>query len=138
MKCIRSDNGTEYTSNAFQSLLREKGIRHHETSPHSADLNGTAERQWRTLFEMGRCLLLEKGSPKVLWPYAVQNAAHIVTDVTITGPNMRYFLMTGRKPDLSKMWVFGSKRYAYKHDQKKLDTRCEKGIYVGHSRNSPA
>ncbi len=52
-----------------------------------------------------------------------------VTDVT---------MMTGREPDLSKMWVFGSECYAYKHDHKKLDPRCEKGIFVGYSRNSPA
>lgn len=77
VKCIRSDNGTEYTSETFQALLREKGIRHETSSPYSPHQNGTAERQWRTLFEMGRCMLIEKGLPKALWPYAIQSAAHI-------------------------------------------------------------
>ena len=36
------------------------------------------------------------------------------------------------------MWVFGSNGYAYKHDHKKLDPRGERGIFVGHSKNSPA
>lgn len=36
------------------------------------------------------------------------------------------------------MWVFGSECYAYKHNHKKLDPRCEKGIFVGNSKNSPA
>ena len=139
VKCIRSDNGTEYTSDNFQSLLREKGIRHETSSPYSPHQNGTAERQWRTLFEMGRCLLLKKGLPKVLWPYAVQHASHVrnrcYNDRTENTP---YFKLTGRKPNLSKMWVFGSDCYAYKHDHKKLNPRGERGIFVGHSKNSPA
>ncbi|KAL6466287.1 hypothetical protein MHYP_G00264200 [Metynnis hypsauchen] len=106
VKCIRSDNGTEYTGNEFQSLLRERGIRHETSSPYSPHQNGTAERQWRTIFEMGRCLLLEKGLPKTLWPYAVQTAAHIrnrcFSDRTQNSP---YFMLTGKKPDLSKMWT---------------------------------
>ena len=96
IKCIRSDNGTEQRSNVFHSLLSDKGIRHETSSPSSAHTNGTAERQWRILFEMGRCLILEKGSPKVLWPYVVQNAAHIHDrcndDMT---KNNLYFSLTG-------------------------------------------
>ena len=139
VKCIRSDNGTEFTGEDFQALLRDKGIRHETSSPYSPHQNGTAERQWRTLFEMGRCMLIEKGLPKALWPYAVQSAAHIrnrcYNDRTKNTP---YFMLTGGKPNLSRMWVFGSDCYAYKHDQKKLDPRCEKGIFVGYSKNSPA
>ena len=80
---------------------------------------------------MGRCLLLEKGLPKVLWPYAVQHASHVrnrcYNDRTENTP---YFMLTGRKPNLSKMWVFGSDCYAYKHDHKKLDPRGERGILL--------
>lgn len=32
VKSIRSDNGTEYTSNTFQTLLRNRGIRHETPS----------------------------------------------------------------------------------------------------------
>ena len=47
-------------------------------------------------------------------------------------------MITGRKPDLSKMNTFGSTCYAYKNLKKKLDPKCEKGILVGYDRNSPA
>ena len=40
------------------------------------DQNGTAERQWRSLFDMARCILLDKGLPKYMWPYAVSYAAY--------------------------------------------------------------
>ena len=66
VKCIRSDNGTECASQAFRSLLRKNRIRHDMSAPYSPHQNGTAERYWRTLFEMGRCLLLEAKLPKEL------------------------------------------------------------------------
>jgi len=36
------------------------------------------------------------------------------------------------------MHKFGSVCYAYKQDKKKLDSRCEEGIFVGYDKNSPA
>ena len=139
VKCLRSDNGTEFMNNDFQTLLRKRGIKHETSCPNSPHQNGTAERHWRTLFEMARCLLLERSVPKVLWPYAVQTAAHIrnrcYNNRTQTTP---YFSMTGKKPDLSKMWVFGSECYTYEYNRKKLDPKCEKGVFVGYDKNSPA
>ena len=139
VKCMRSDNGTEFTSNCFQTLLRERGIKHETSSPYSPHQIGTAERHWRTLFETGRCLLIEKQLPKSMWPYAIQTAAHIRNRCYNTRiKNTPYFMLTGRKPDLSRMGVFGSECYAYNHDHKKLDSRCTKGVFVGYDKNSPA
>ena len=56
VKTIRSDNGTEFTSEDFSSLLRKNNIKHERSVPYSPHQNGTAERQWRTIFEMGRCM----------------------------------------------------------------------------------
>ena len=36
------------------------------------------------------------------------------------------------------MNIFGSTCYAYKNLKKKLDPKCEKGIFVEYDRNSPA
>ena len=47
-------------------------------------------------------------------------------------------MLTGQKPDLSRMGAFGSECYAYNHDYKKLDSRCTKGVLVGYDKNSPA
>lgn len=49
IKCVRSDNGTEFTAKEFQSLLSKNGIRHETSAPYSPHQNGTAERNWRTL-----------------------------------------------------------------------------------------
>lgn len=75
VKCIRSDNGTEFMSRDFQTFLRKNRIKHETSAPYSPHQNGTAERGWRTLFEMGRCMLIESDLTKCLWNYAVQTAA---------------------------------------------------------------
>ena len=77
IKCIRSDNGTEFTSRDFQALLTKNRIRHETSAPYSPHQNGTAERGWRTLYDMSRCLLIESGLPDELWNYAVQTSAYV-------------------------------------------------------------
>ena len=71
---MRSDNGGEYISSEFKSLLTKYGIKHELSAPHSPHQNGTAERNWRTLFDMARALLVESGLPKYLWTYALMTA----------------------------------------------------------------
>ena len=50
VKCIRSDNGTEFNCSTFKTLLRDNIIRHKTSAPYSLDQNGTAERHWRIIF----------------------------------------------------------------------------------------
>ena len=50
LKCIRTDNGGEYTG-PFHAYCKEHGIRHQMTPPKTPQLNGLAERMNRTLME---------------------------------------------------------------------------------------
>ncbi|MCW4346512.1 MAG: reverse transcriptase domain-containing protein [Candidatus Thiodiazotropha endolucinida] len=140
VKCIRSDNGTEFTCSAFKTLLRNNHIRHETSAPYSPHQNGTAERHWRTVFEMGRCLLIQSGLRKELWPYAVMCATYIRNRCYSKHLKLTPFhALTGKKPNLSNMRVFGSECYVYcTHDKKKLDPRSIKGIFVGYDGCSPA
>jgi len=52
-----SDNGGEYVSNTFQSVLWNNGIKHSTTAPYTAYQNRKAERTRRSLLEMARCLV---------------------------------------------------------------------------------
>ena len=47
-------------------------------------------------------------------------------------------MLTGRRPNLSRMQRFGSECFAYKQDKRKLDPRCEKCVFIGYDKNSPA
>jgi transposase InsO family protein len=67
MKVIISNNGTEYTSEKFNKFCEKEGIEHQLTAPYTPQQNGVVERKNRTLMEMTRCLLHDKGLPKNLW-----------------------------------------------------------------------
>lgn len=91
---------------------------------------------------MARCMLIESGLPRTLWTYAVQTAA-VVRNQCFNNRTKQtaYFMLTGRQPNISRMQKFGVACYAYIHDRGKLgklDSRCEKGIFVGYDKNSPA
>ena len=140
VKCIRSDNGTEFICSAFKTLLRDNLIRYETSASYSPHQNGTAKRHWRTLFEMGRCLLIQSGLGKELWPYAVMCATYIRNRFYNKHLKQTPFhALTGKKPNLSNMRVFGSECYLYcTDDKKKLDPRSNKGIFVGYDGCSPA
>lgn len=139
VKTIRSDNGTEYTGKEFQDLLRGNKISHQTSAPYSPHQNGTAERNWRTLFDMARCMLLESNLPKKLWRFAVQTAAQVRNRCYCKRLGQTpYSVFTGKTPNIAHMMVFGTECYAYKQDKKKLDPRCEKGIFIGYDKYSPA
>ena len=139
VKRLRSDNGGEYISEEFKSLLLKNHIKHETSAPYSPHQNGTAERAWRSIFDMARCLLIDAELPKQFWTYAVMTSAHIRN--RCYNPRIGktpYECLTGIKPNLSNMHVFGSVCYAYVQNTTKLDPRAEKGIFVGYDRSSPA
>ena len=51
VKCLRSDNGGEYTSREFQDYCEECGIRRHFLVKGTPQQNGVAERMNRTLWK---------------------------------------------------------------------------------------
>ena len=139
VKCLRSDNGTEFTSESFQNLLLKHGIKHEKSAPYSPHQNGTAGRGWRTTFEMASCLLTQANLLKNLWSYAVMCAVYIRNRCY----NHRlkktpHETFTGHKPNLQHMHIFGTVCFAYIQEKKKLDDRAEKGIFVGYDKGSPA
>lgn len=139
VKCIRSDNGTEFTSRDFQTLLTKNRIRHETSAPYSPHQNGTAERGWRTLFDMSRCLLIENKLPDKLWNYAMQTSAYVRNRCyNRRTKKTAYELFTDKEPNLYKLQKFGSECLAYKQEKRKLDSKCEPGIFVGYDKNSPA
>ena len=78
IQVIRSDNGTEYTSQRFNSFCEEAGIEHQLTIPYSPQKNGVSERKNRTIMEMTRCLLHEKNLPKELWVEAANTTVFLL------------------------------------------------------------
>ena len=64
IKSVRSDQGVEFISEKFVLMLIQNKICHERGAPYSEHQNGKAERAWRTLFDMARCLLVQSGLNK--------------------------------------------------------------------------
>ncbi|CAA0830441.1 Unknown protein [Striga hermonthica] len=61
LKCLRSDNGREYTSHEFKNYCAEHGLRHEKIVPGTPQHNGVAERINRTIMEKVRYDMLIVG-----------------------------------------------------------------------------
>ncbi|KAI9154468.1 hypothetical protein LWI28_026720 [Acer negundo] len=70
MKALRSDRGTKYNSQLFENFCEEKGLEHQLTVAYTPRQNGVSERKNRTVIEMARSMLLEKGLPEEFWTEA--------------------------------------------------------------------
>ncbi|KAH9704543.1 hypothetical protein KPL70_011512 [Citrus sinensis] len=77
IKVIRSDNGTEYTTDKFAKFCEAAGIEHQLTATYTPQQNGVSERKNRTVMEMARCLLFEKEMPKMFWAEAVNTVVFL-------------------------------------------------------------
>jgi len=132
-KEIHSDNGTKYTNKEFRQTLRDNYIKQTTTAPYSPFQNGKSERNWRSLLEMGRCLLADAKLPKFLWPYAVRHAQYLRNRSyqRRTGKTA-YELFTNTKPDMRHIHPFGASCTVYIEGQKsKLSPRGQEATYLG-------
>ena len=113
---LRTDNGGEYLSSAFQNYLKEKGIRHEMTVPHSPQQNGVSERMNRTLVESARSMIAHAGLSNIFWAEAISAAAYVRNRLFTTVLKERetpYERWYGRRPDVSHFRVFGCMAYAH-------------------------
>ena len=139
VKVMQTDNGGEFESSDFKELLVKNNIKHEHCAPHSPHQNGTAERNWQTVFNMARCLILDGKLPKSLWTYAVAYAGYTRNRCYQQRTKCTPFeLFYGKVPDLRHMASFGTKCYFYDENTKKLDNRSTSGVFVGYDRESPA
>ncbi|CAN6557534.1 unnamed protein product [Malus baccata var. baccata] len=78
IKVLRSDNGGEYIGSELSNFLRDQGILHETTCPHTPQQNGVAERKNRHILETARALLIGASVPKRFWLEAVTYAVYVI------------------------------------------------------------
>lgn len=140
IKVIRSDRGKEYTSNAFNKFCEDEGVEHQLTVGYAPEQNGVSERKNRTVMEMARSMLEDKGMPKTFWAEAVYTAVYLLnrcpTKAVLDKTPIEAW--SGRKPSAKHLKVFGSICYVHIPTVKrhKLEEKTEKGIFLGYSTES--
>lgn len=136
---LRTDNGGEYTSKAFEAQLRKEGVLHETMAADTPEQNGMAERVNQTLVNQTVAMLIESGLPKSFWADAMQTAAYVMCRSPAKGLKGRtpYQTLFGeqRKIDTSFFHPFGCPAYALiPKDQRKgkFAPKGRKCIFLGY------
>ena len=137
LKAIRTDNGGEYLSTEFQKYIQTEGVRHERTVPKTPQQNGVAERMNRTLVETTRSMLSDAKIPKKFWAEALSTAVYLrncCSTTALTGMTP-YQALTGEKPKVHPLRVFGSVAYAHipGDERRKLDSKLRRCFLLGYS-----
>ncbi|KAJ9565416.1 hypothetical protein OSB04_001382 [Centaurea solstitialis] len=136
IRCLRSDNGGEYTSKEFKRYLQECGIRHQFTCANTPQQNGVAERKNRHLAKICRSMLHAKNVPGRFWAEAMRTAAHVINK--IPQPRLGFIspfeTLWNMKPTVSYFRVFGCICYVFvpSHLRSKFDKKAVRCIFVGY------
>ena len=137
LKCLRTDNGGEYVSKAFQDFCDGKGIKRELTAPYNPPQNGVAERMNRTIQEKVRSMLSNAELPNGFWAEAVATAVHLINrspSKVLDKEAVAEMVWTG-KPSLYKhLRVFGCEAYSHipKQLRNKLEPKSRKCIFLGY------
>jgi len=127
IKLLHSDNGGEYTSNAFKRHCAGKGTLQEFTAPGSPHQNGGAERFNRTISEKVFAMLEASGLPPKWWAEALMYAV-LLYNITLSNGLVPWTLWHGQKPNISNLHTWGCivwalDRLAYKLASKGRECR---------------
>jgi hypothetical protein len=132
---LHTDNGGEYTSNAFKEFCIEKSIKQTFTIPYTPQQNSIAERFWKTLMAMIRAMLKQADMEKKWWGKACLTAVY-TWNRTLRGNQDKspYEIFFNNSFDLNKLKTFGAWVIALNKDPRrgKLDDRGLTGRFIGY------
>jgi hypothetical protein len=139
LKCVRCDNAKELKEGKMKDYLKQIGVEIESTLAYEHEQNGMIERANRTLEDKARCMLSDSGLPYGFWRDAIIAAGFIANRSPIRDEELTPIeLLTGIKPDISKIRIFGSVCWARKPvkdiiGSNKFDERGDKCKMIGYS-----
>ncbi|GJX34540.1 retrovirus-related pol polyprotein from transposon TNT 1-94 [Tanacetum coccineum] len=127
IKCLRTDNGGEYTGDEFDTFCRQEGIKRQFTTAYTPQQNGVAERMNRTLLERARAMLATASLGKSFWAEAVNTACYVINRSPSTAVELKtpMEMWTGKPVKYLDLHIFGSPVYVMYNTQEttKLDLK---------------
>ena len=97
IKCLRFDNGGEFTSDEFNKYCEEHEIKRHFLVARTPQQNGVAERKNRSVMEMARTMLNESKLNDKFWGHAVHTSVHILNRGLLKNKNDKIPMSYGPK-----------------------------------------
>jgi len=137
IKCLRSNNGGEYTDGDFIAFCKQEGVQRQFTVAYTPQQNGVAERMNRTLLERTRAMLQTAGLAKSFWAEAAKTACYVInrSPSTTIGLKTPMEMWNDKPADYSSLHVFGCPVYVMYNTQErtKLDPKSRKCIFLGYA-----
>ncbi|KAE8721506.1 hypothetical protein F3Y22_tig00015910pilonHSYRG00092 [Hibiscus syriacus] len=137
IKCFRTDNEGEYTSEEFDDFCRKEGIKRQLTVANTTQQNGVEERMNKTLLERTRAMSNVAGLEKSFWAEAVNTTCYLVnrTPSTIIELKTPMEMWTGKLADYSNLHIFGNTVYVMYNSQEisKLNPKSRKYKFLGYA-----
>ncbi|KAE8669377.1 putative LRR receptor-like serine/threonine-protein kinase [Hibiscus syriacus] len=106
IKCFRTDNGGEYTSEEFDDFCRKECIKRQFTVANTPQQNGVAERMNITFLERTRAMLRDASLEKSFWVETFNTACRAPSTAIKLKTPME--MWNGKPADYSNLHVFGS------------------------------
>ena len=78
VKVLRTDNGGEFCSDAFNDYCKKEDIVRHHTIPHTPQQNGVADHMNKTIISKARCMLSNACMNKHFWAEAANTACYLI------------------------------------------------------------
>ncbi|KAD3067056.1 hypothetical protein E3N88_34936 [Mikania micrantha] len=137
IKCVRSDNGTEFRNHLLDEFYLSKGIQRQYSIPRTPEQNGVVERKNRTLIEAARTMLADSGLPLTFWAEAINTACYVQNRVLVNQRWLKtpYEILHSLTPLISFFRAFGCPCYILntKDQLTKFDSKVDAGYFVGYS-----
>ena len=137
-RTVRTDQGKELgRSTKFSQMVEEEGFTLELTGAEASAQNGIAESPNRVYAQMMRCALYSSGLGPEYWSYALRMAVYVKNRLPHKAISCTpYQKLTGKKPNVSKLRVFGSRVFARIPGASKfpkLDYKNTNGIFLGYT-----
>ena len=137
IKCLRMDNGGEYTDGDSIAFCKQKGIQRQFTVAYTPQQNGVVKRMNKTLLERIRAMLRTIGLAKSFWEKVIKTACYVINwlPLIVTGLKTPMGMWNSKLANYSSLHVFGCPAYVMFNSQErtKLDPKSKKCIFLGYA-----
>ena len=136
IKKVRTDQGGElWRSQKFKDMIHESGFICEPTGAGDPAQNGKAEAPNKSLARMMRAMLYNAGLSSKYWSYALVHAIYVKNRTPHFCHSFKkspYEVLTGTKPNLSHLRVWGCRVVVKQPDPRKakLDSIAREGVFL--------
>jgi hypothetical protein len=132
LRAVRSDNGSEFRNQTFDSFCDDNGIVRNFSVPRRPQQNGGVLRLNGVLVERTIALLVGCDLGPVFWPEAIQYANFLRNRSPFTGSTAPCESSFRRRPNVSNVKVIGCVTWVKvdSMDRSKFDLKARKGRFV--------